>query len=298
MKSDPGKSAQHSYLSNKHDPQRYYASGQYLLPADDVETMRLDAQHQMLVEAHDNKLSLAPSNLQSGDRVLESAAGTGIWALQFIEENEKNGILLDVECVDISDRQFPKSHLPNRVNFSVHSVTNLPAQWSERFSYVHQRLLVVALNGSLWRKAISELFRVLLPGGWVELVEYEVQKYHFDVGPYSKKLQSLILAMYEEKGVIMDLATYLPLLLKETGFVDIRIEPRRVSIGQSGIGYRSEEWGSFCKALKLPILNGGGYGFVTKEEQYEEILRESVLEWNKSNDACKTCYTILARKPC
>lgn len=74
--------------------QRYYSSVQYLLPADREETARfvcnnsyftylltmyhrLDAQHLIIVKAFENRLSLAPLNLVAGDKVLESAAGSG-----------------------------------------------------------------------------------------------------------------------------------------------------------------------------------------------------------------------------
>ena len=37
---------------------------------------------------------------------------------------------------------------------------------------MHQRLLVLAFTSVDWKKALSEIFRVLLPGGWVQLGEH------------------------------------------------------------------------------------------------------------------------------
>ncbi|KIK61455.1 hypothetical protein GYMLUDRAFT_43021, partial [Collybiopsis luxurians FD-317 M1] len=214
--------------------QRYYASEQYLLPADKTEIARLDLQHRVFTKAFENRLSLAPLKLQSGDRVLESAAGTGIWAPEFSEENSKNGIILDIEYIDISDKQFLRKPPPN-IHFSLRSAIDLPAEWNETFSYVHQRLIIVALNDSLWRKAISEFFRVLLPGGWLEIVEIDTNCYRDSyVGPYTNKLQALTLSMFAEKGMLVDLAPYFPPLLKEIGFVDVQFEVRRARIGRSG----------------------------------------------------------------
>ncbi|KIK61451.1 hypothetical protein GYMLUDRAFT_243627 [Collybiopsis luxurians FD-317 M1] len=279
-------------------PGRYYASEQYLLPADEAETARLGLQHRVFSKSFENRISLAPLNLQSGGRVLESAAGTGIWALEFFKESSKNGIVLDMECIDISDKQFPQKFPPN-VHFSVRSVIDLPAEWNSNFSYVHQRLLVLALDDSLWRKVISEFFRVLLPGGWLELVEIDTSCYRDYVGPCTNSLQSLALSMFAEKGIIVDMANYFPPLLEETGFVDVRCEVRRVRIGQSGEnGYRSDEIGNFFRGLKRDVVNGGGYGIVRTEEDYEELLKGCELEWNiHSDEAYVYHYAFLARKP-
>ncbi|KIK66233.1 hypothetical protein GYMLUDRAFT_928779 [Collybiopsis luxurians FD-317 M1] len=279
--------------------QRYYASKQYLLPADESETSRLNKQHRVITRAFDNQLSLAPVDLRTGDRVLESGAGTGIWALEFAEQNQKHGTVLDIECIDISDKQFPQSHPPN-IHFSLNSVVSLPAEWSGTFAYAHQRFLMVAMNDARWRQAVRELFRVISSGGWVELVEPE--DLNFAVGPYSNRLETLVLAMYLEKGVIGDLSVYLPSILEEVGFVDVRCESRRLSIGRSGENgngdaYSSEEWRDGWKGLKQPVLDGGGYGVVRTGEEFEELMEGSTLEWNNSNEASCTFCTILARKP-
>ena len=78
-------------------PPRFYASTQYLLPADEAETTRsvqhlltranaglmihnyerLNLQHRVIVRAVETRRTLAPLTLKAGDRVLESGAGSG-----------------------------------------------------------------------------------------------------------------------------------------------------------------------------------------------------------------------------
>ncbi|KIK55605.1 hypothetical protein GYMLUDRAFT_1018065 [Collybiopsis luxurians FD-317 M1] len=234
---------------NEHSLQRYYASDQYVLPADAEETARLNEQHRFVVQCFGNQLSLAPLDLKSGDRVLESAAGSGGY---IHAQNKHKGIILDVEGIDISDKQFPRSH-PDNIHFSLHSVADLPFEWSGTFVYAHQRLMVPALSESLWRKAASELFRVLGPGGWFELVEIEMKSFrNLEVGPYWKKLRSLILTLYAKKGLIVDSEAYHPLLLKEAGFVDIRFDSRRLLIRQSRGNPDDYNLEVYCRALKMP----------------------------------------------
>ncbi|KIK61297.1 hypothetical protein GYMLUDRAFT_42873 [Collybiopsis luxurians FD-317 M1] len=276
---------------------RFYASEQYYLPADKAETARLNLQHPVVVKAFENRLSLVPLNLKSDDRVLESGAGTGIWALEFFEENRKKGIMFDMECIDISDRQFPQNY-PSSIHFSLHSVTGLPAEWSARFAYAHQRFLIAAMNDTLWRKAVSELFRVLVPGGWVELVEADANDTRNDVGPSSSKLQSILVNMHKEKGVVRNLGTYLPSLLEQAGFVDVQCEVRRSPIGQSeDAGLRGDVWAEFWKGLKRGVVNAGGYNIVKSGEEYEDLVNEATIEWNTSNKAYNTYCTILGKKP-
>ncbi|KAF5353040.1 hypothetical protein D9757_011860 [Collybiopsis confluens] len=284
-------------MSAETSAERFYASEKYLLPADKIEAARLDVQHRVFFKAFENRLLLAPIQLKSGDRVLESAAGTGIWALEFLEQNGKNGAILDIECIDISDKQIFQD-LPPNIRFSLCSVTDLPAQWSGMFSYVHQRLVVLALDDTLWRKAISELFRVLSPGGWVELAEIELQNHRINVGPSSSKLQSLALKMFPDKGVILKLAEYLLPVLKESGFVDVQCEMRQVRVGSGEQGYSSREMESFLRALKRDAVSAGGYGFIQTEDDYERLLREAESEWDGHLDeAAVSLFTIVARKP-
>ncbi|KIK61298.1 hypothetical protein GYMLUDRAFT_243492 [Collybiopsis luxurians FD-317 M1] len=281
-----------------HNQQRYHASEQYLLPADEVETERLNLQHRIIIRSFEDQLSLASLHLTSGNRVLESAAGTGIWALEFFEEQKKTGTTLDMECIDISDKQFPKSYPPN-IHFSLHSVTDLPVEWSGTFLYAHQRLLVAALTDPLWRNAISELFRVLVPGGWIELVELEIKDAHFDVGPSSTKLQAALVSLIEKKNIIGNLGAYLPHLLREIGFVDVQCEIRHSPIGQpeeKHLGFTGDEWADAWGTFKQRIVD---LGLIESGEEYERLRSEGAVEWNtSSNKAYVTYYTIFGRKPC
>ncbi|KAJ3893457.1 hypothetical protein GG344DRAFT_43276 [Lentinula edodes] len=287
---------------------RYYPSTQYLLPADNIETRRLNAQHNIITNAFGGKLSVAPTNLATGDRALESAAGSGkpVYLLSFGGTSSVSSM---PECIDILSEQFPTTH-PPKIKFSVNSVVNLPnPKWTERFSFTHQRLLVAAMNNALWHLAIAELFRVVKPGAWVELVEIEAQGFgSWSVGPHSTKLAFLINTMYDKRGVIGDLLVYLPLILKEAGFVDIKCEARHAPIGGEADApaphkftqvkrFDSEMWRELWMGMKVPVIEAGGYGIVKTMEEYDSLVQGSAAEWKTSKEAYTTFYAILARKP-
>ncbi|KAF9072814.1 hypothetical protein BDP27DRAFT_1490791, partial [Rhodocollybia butyracea] len=256
---------------------------------------RLSVHHRIITKAFEDRLVLAPVSFKPNDRVLESAAGSGIWALEF---NAQNNLPLGIECIDISDKQFPQKY-PSNIHFSVQSVTNLPKEWQNSFSFIHQRLLIASMNDSLWIIAINQLFEALIPGGWVELVEIEAKVLAYGSGHCSQRLVSLITSLYKERGIIGDVGVYLPNLLKEVGFIDIHCETRRVPIRRSlnndGLN-RSKHWYDLWMGMKTPILAGGGYGIVKTEVEFDQLLQGCLNEWDESDDANTTYYTIMARK--
>ncbi|KAF9073089.1 hypothetical protein BDP27DRAFT_1417548 [Rhodocollybia butyracea] len=280
---------------------REYASSNYLLPADNAETKRLNLQHRILTKAFGDQLALAPLTLRTNDRVLESGAGTGIWAQEFSAFHSQNNVLLDIECIDISDKQFPREY-PSNIHFSIRSVTDLPSQWHNSFSYIHQRLLIAAMDDSRWNIAIDQLYNVLKPGAWIELVEVRVKGYDrgFGVGPNSKRLISLIMSLYASKGRITDLDVYLPKLLAKKGFIDIHCEDRKVHIRESvdndGLN-RSKQFHDLWMGIKTPVLAGGGFGIVGSDNEFDQLLEGCLKEWNESDKAYNTFYSIVARKP-
>lgn len=155
------------------------------------------------------------------------------------------------------------------------------------------------MNDSRWQVAIGQIFKALVPGGWVELVEVEAKRFDFGVGPHSKKLVSLAELVFVENEVVGDLSVYLPTVLEKAGFVDIRCESRDIPIRQSiGDGLdRSKQWYELWKGMKKPMLAKGGYGIIKTAEQYDELLEGCLMEWMDSQDAHTTYYTIIARKP-
>ncbi|KAF8187573.1 hypothetical protein K438DRAFT_1764736 [Mycena galopus ATCC 62051] len=67
--------------------------------------------------------------------------------------------------VELTPHPAFSHHLPpDNVVVQAGSVTSLPADWTNRFTFVHQRLLVIALQISEWPQSLAEIYRVLRPG--------------------------------------------------------------------------------------------------------------------------------------
>lgn len=109
------------------------------------------------------------TKLNKGIHVLDSGSGPGCWSLEMAKEFPKSTF----QAVDMApyDLVVSQDKLPGNFKFTVGNLLEgLPFE-DNTFDYVYQRLLFLGLNNEGWVKVLSELFRVLKPGGYIELLE-------------------------------------------------------------------------------------------------------------------------------
>ncbi|RDW84508.1 S-adenosyl-L-methionine-dependent methyltransferase-4 [Coleophoma cylindrospora] len=140
-----------------------YKDGKYILPNDDFEQDRLDLQHHLWGLTLQNKLHLAPVGRDAQvQRVLDAGTGTGIWAIDFADENPAAHVI----GIDLSPIQ--PSFVPPNVEFQI---DDLEERWtfSDKFDFIFARML----NGSLadWPKFFQQSWENLNPGGYVEVAD-------------------------------------------------------------------------------------------------------------------------------
>ncbi|KAJ7691630.1 S-adenosyl-L-methionine-dependent methyltransferase [Mycena rosella] len=232
------------------------------------------------------------------DKILDVGTGPGAWLLEMARSVDPS---VSMVGIDIESGLVPTSY-PTNVEFRVESVMDLPSEWSTTFSLVHQRFFVIALQTNQWPVALREIFRVLRPGGWVQLCEAE--KGQKDEGPkdegpkdegpagnlnksYVEKLGAMYHSYLTSCNLLVDPAQHIPALLKEAGFVDICEESQLVA------GMR---------ALKTPTLDAGGYGHISSEAEFDALLDGVERELDEAptaeNPGIQINYVIFwARKP-
>lgn len=190
---------------------------------------------------------------------------------------------------------FPQSR-PFNFSLSINSVTALPRDWEDKFDIVHQRLLLTALKAAEWPCAIAELYRVLAPGGWIQLGE--VGEWY--AGPKTAHHRRLMRAVFESRELLLDVSKQIPEFLSDAGFVEIHEEKRTMPLGSwqgtYGTDVRNNYSGAF-RATKTPTLNAGGFGYVKTEEEFDRLLDEVVQEWDDTEDAGVIFHIFYARKP-
>jgi len=217
-----------------------------------------------------------------------------VWVQELSQEVPKT---VEIHGIDISSQNFPdKAILTDNTFLRLGSVTELPAEWSNHFDLVNQRYLIVALLASLWPKAVSEIYRVLKPGGCVQLVEREPGYITDEPRAAMRWQEDVFEEMYKQKGFNRRCALDLPAMLESAGFVDIRSEQKLTPIGK--------RWGE--DGEKGALAYGGAFrnmgyatvqiGLVGSEAEFEKNLSDLHREWEEDG-AQIACRIICARKP-
>ncbi|XP_006458604.1 hypothetical protein AGABI2DRAFT_200355 [Agaricus bisporus var. bisporus H97] len=252
-------------------------------------------QHNLFLRVLDHKILHAPVELRDDDWVLETATGTGIWLQDLAKVTSTKPQYIGV---DIESNLFPQaSTLPKNISFETQSVLDLPKEWTNKFTLVHQRLIISGLRRHEWEQDIKELYRVVKPGGWVQLFELRI----WTSGPALAKHWDLLCKFADDVGLMFrDIATKLPDFLKQSGFVDIHEDTCDTPLGawanRDGDDGKKNLMG-LLQGLKTPILRGGGYGVVGSEAEYDELLEEIEKEVDMTPGSTALWTMFWARKP-
>ena len=154
-----------------------------------------------------------------------------------------------------------------------------------------------ALTMDMWKTAIREISRVLVPGGWVEFVEAQASFPH--VGKQSSRLAMFLADVMRDKQLLVDGHILLPVMLQEAGLVNLHSEHRGLplgrSAGQDGIDGSNNFAGVFA-GMKTPMLEAEGHGYVKSEEEFDQLIADAKEEWLAS-DSNVPFFTIYAQKP-
>ncbi|KAI8974677.1 S-adenosyl-L-methionine-dependent methyltransferase [Pilobolus umbonatus] len=117
---------------------------------------------------------------------------------------------------------FPEAIRPPNVSFEISNIARELTFADNTFDFYFQRLMIVALNRSDYALALKNAYRVLKPGGYIELVEPNLGDFG-KMGPLLKDLLNTMSALMEMKGMTPNLGDTLEDLLKVAGFVNIQV---------------------------------------------------------------------------
>ncbi|KAJ3717832.1 S-adenosyl-L-methionine-dependent methyltransferase [Lentinula raphanica] len=262
----------------------------YILPSDDTEFKRLNLQNQFLTrEVCDGKLVYAPAELEHGDQILESGTATGIWLLSLAKVTPPT---ISFTGFDIHTRLFPQEY-PSNVSFLQRSVINLPDEWTEQFKIVNQRLLIGGLTEKEWKKAIQEIHRVLVPGGWVQCIEPCIPS-NTDVGPNTERMFDIMRTLMTRNGLVYNIAELLGRKLSKSGFVNVQTHTVPLSAHQRTTEFSHRtlmEW--FFAALKPGMLAAQ---LLQSEEEFDTLMQSMLKEWDECPEVAWSWSVVYAQK--
>ncbi|KAI5463782.1 S-adenosyl-L-methionine-dependent methyltransferase [Mariannaea sp. PMI_226] len=139
-------------------------NGAYFVPVDEEEISRLEIMHGVLNSLFNNRLIFPP--VRSPRRILDCGCGPGDWAVDVAQQYPNAEVL----GIDVSPHVLPQNP-PDNVELQVDDLNGRFTFESNYFDLVHSQAMAGGIHANRWRSYIRDIFRVLRPGGWCQMVE-------------------------------------------------------------------------------------------------------------------------------
>ncbi|KAG0742941.1 hypothetical protein G6F62_007035 [Rhizopus arrhizus] len=262
----------------------------YVLPNDDDESDRIHQQHWILqyIFQCNFHAPLHPS-LEQGITVLDSACGPATWTLEMAKTFPNSSFYgIDISSV------FPENIKPSNIEFLTGNIAKSIPFEDNTFDYIHQRLVIVGLTEVDWQKNLAELYRVLKPGGYIELVEPVVELEH--CGPLTRQNEEALHSVLIARNMCPQIGQELHDRLLSTGFENITVIHKQIPMNHSGKA--GELWWQDFKHVSLnlrPVMAKKNPAF-EDPHQFEAYLEKSGLEC-KEYKTCTKWFINYAQKP-
>ncbi|KAK1639697.1 methyltransferase domain-containing protein [Colletotrichum phormii] len=273
------------------------SDGKYYMPNDVMEQDRLDFSHHLWKLTYDGKLCNSPK--KKGARVLDIGTGTGIWAMDYADENED----ASVTGVDLSPIQ--PSFVPPNCQFEVDDVEK-EWTWSEAFDFIFAR----SMNGSFKSRTdfVAKAFENLEVGGYLEMQD-NVFPLRCTDGTMTDdssmyKWSKLLVEATEIVGQPLNDGPKFKQMLEDAGFVDVQEKKGILPLGSwPEKGTKEHELGTWCRSITLESLEALSLALFTRvlgwtKEETLVFCAEAREELKQQNiHAYFDVYAVWGRKP-
>jgi SAM-dependent methyltransferase len=198
--------------------------------------------------------------------------------------------------IDLKTNIFPTldDEQKRQIHLEAGNILQLPSIWSGKFQLVNQRLLMGGFSKENWDAALKEIYRVIAPGGLVQLVETS----HWESGMAAQKHTAMFQDLFVKAGLLPDCVEHIPDMLKDTGFDQFKMQRHEIIIGGPGdedemnVKARKNLMGVF-EGIQTPIVSMG----VRTEAEFKEIMEDLEREWENNAQSKVTYKIFVAQKP-
>ncbi|KAI8799374.1 S-adenosyl-L-methionine-dependent methyltransferase, partial [Cladochytrium replicatum] len=238
--------------------------------------------------------------LSTGIRVLDVGTGTGVWlretAAMFPQSH-----FYGVDIVMAPSTVESMSRFPNVVLGVGDVLDRLPFQ-DGTFDYVFQRQLVRSIPADRWIHVVSELLRVLKPGGWIEVVESDMAPLR--CGELTARLFEAVITAMTTRGIDPRVGGKLDKLLHQCGLVNVASD-----YASAPLNWQGELGGLWRTAIRQmmiamrpffasnPAVGTGGVGGMRMTAREFAEFMDRVEEECKSTEAYLNYFWAVGRKP-
>ncbi|CAG8733411.1 525_t:CDS:2, partial [Cetraspora pellucida] len=214
--------------------------------------------------------------LTSHPLLVQFRCGAGSWSFDMATTYP----LIDVVGLDISPHQ-PTHIKPSNFTFiRVNVLESIPFE-DNTFDFVFQRFMSGAFTEENWSYAISEISRVLKPGGFLELME---PSRLYDIGPITQRLWEAQITFRKQRGLDTNMPETLEKYLQNQDQLEnIKKEVKQIRHGAKFNDIQLDKLG----INNLISLMAGLKSFTTKilkvsDDEYDELLKASEKELSET----------------
>jgi hypothetical protein len=158
-------------------------------------------------------------------------------------------------------------------------------------------MLFGALTHEQWETALGELYRVVKPGGWIQLLESGPET-TISGGPM-KLYADAFAAMYVKKGLVPDLNETLDQRLNDAGFLNV--QKRTIALPRLDAQDLDFEFKGNKRIMMatMPTLKPAflSTGMFESEDEIDAFYKRIDLEWNTPSQCLWHWTVAYAQKP-
>ncbi|RIA96674.1 S-adenosyl-L-methionine-dependent methyltransferase [Glomus cerebriforme] len=207
----------------------------YTFPSfNDDEFIRLNLEHYLFRFNWQSNFSspMEKNLLLGGIKVLDIGCGKGIWILDMAKEYHPSNTFIGIDILSI----FPNenSRLPNTGFIQCDLINGIPFPDST-FDFVFERFIVCSnFSNFQWNYLFSEMIRVLKPGGYLEIMEYNVN--YYNPGPITLNRNAQVFKYLNSKGIDPETTINLipQMMQSESSLSDFNRQDKVCPIGRWG----------------------------------------------------------------
>ncbi|KAI8066907.1 S-adenosyl-L-methionine-dependent methyltransferase [Gongronella butleri] len=234
----------------------------------------------------------APLNTNKGSVIIDVGTGTGIWAVEMANQYP------DVQVLGL-DRVMPhEQHRVDNLRFVQCDITESWPMSDNAVDFIFLRHMKEALKKQDWIKVLGEMYRVLKPGGHVELVEEDFPNHN--AGPMQQAFCNFVEEQCEQTEIDYHAPDHLSDHLEKIGFVDLEKKALDIPLGEWPTDPELKQFGFINQeAQRARIRNNREYIAKTwgiSISECDMLVQETLEEFEEYHGFTRT-YTFIATKP-
>lgn len=149
------------------------------------------------------------------------------------------------------------------------------------------------MSAGEWKTAIGNIYKLLSPGGWVQLVEAN----HCHSGEATERHRAVLRRIFEKRGLLLHPVYDIPALLQDAGFVEVNTKGYEVNLGkwagEDGVEARESCIGVY-RGMKHPVVNVLG---MLSSFEFDSLVDQMEQEWDSTPGSQVRYNVFYAQKP-